>query len=306
MSTCHMHAGWSIALGNVHQMTLTGSRSKAHIYILHVHTSKRPRFSSVSLYDEPFSSYAPLFGKVQQMTPNDLDIQGQKYQYACYTPEVQIFVSFPLQWAVFDYGQFWESAPNDPQVTLACSRSKIHVCILHTFPRPNFCPFYSVMSSFRVMAQFWEKCTEWPQSDLDMLKVRSNVHICILHVSSMPKFSSVLLYDEPVSSYELSSEKFTAEQPQMTLTCSMSKLLICKLYISPRPKLLSVLLYGEPFSSYARFFGKSAPNDPSWPWHVQGQNTYIHATYTPEAQIFMFRSINSIFWVRFALRSVLL
>ncbi len=76
------------------KMTLTGSRSKVHIYILH--TSKRPKFSSVSLYGEPFSSYAPLFGKVQQKKTNDLDVKGKKYQYACYTPKVQIFASFPL------------------------------------------------------------------------------------------------------------------------------------------------------------------------------------------------------------------
>ena len=48
-------------------------------------------FSSISLYDETLSSYAPFFGNVHRMTPNDLDMFKVKcYQHACHiTPEAQ-------------------------------------------------------------------------------------------------------------------------------------------------------------------------------------------------------------------------
>ncbi len=39
-----------------------------------LHTSPKPKFSSDSLYDEPFLSYGAIFGKVHRMTPNDLDM----------------------------------------------------------------------------------------------------------------------------------------------------------------------------------------------------------------------------------------
>ncbi len=37
------------------------------------------------------------------------------------------------------------------------------------------------MSHFRVVAQFWEKCMEWPQNDLHMSQVKS------VHTSSIPE-----------------------------------------------------------------------------------------------------------------------
>ena len=81
----------------------------------------RPKFSFVSLYDEPFLSYhgyGPIFGKVHQMTPNDLDMFKVKYTNmdVTYHPEAQIFVRFALQWAVFElWPNFRKSAPNDPK-----------------------------------------------------------------------------------------------------------------------------------------------------------------------------------------------
>ncbi len=57
--------------------------------------------------------------------------------------------------------------------------------------------------------------------------------------------------------------------PQMTLTCSRSKISIYMLHAPARPNLR-----------------KSTLNDPQRPWYVQDKNTNIHAKYTPEAQIF--------------------
>ncbi len=64
-----------------------------------LHTPPKPKFSSVSLYDEPFLSYGPIFGTVHRMTPNDLDMFKVKNtnMHVAYTPEAQMFVRFTLR-----------------------------------------------------------------------------------------------------------------------------------------------------------------------------------------------------------------
>ena len=71
-----------------------------------LHTPPRPKFSSVSLYDELFLTFGPSFGKVHRMTPNDLNMFKVKNtkMHTTYAPEAQIFVHFALQWAVLSYG----------------------------------------------------------------------------------------------------------------------------------------------------------------------------------------------------------
>ena len=98
------------------QMTLTCSRSKIPTGMLH--TPPRPKFLSVSLYDEPFLSYGAIFGKVHRMTPNDLAMFKVKNtdRHVAYTPEAQIFVRFALRRAVFElWRNFRKSAPHDPK-----------------------------------------------------------------------------------------------------------------------------------------------------------------------------------------------
>ncbi len=69
------------------QMTLTCSKSIIPICMLHI--PPRLKFSSVSVYQEPFLSYGPIFGKVHWMTPKwFVDMfkkvlqQGRKYTFA--------------------------------------------------------------------------------------------------------------------------------------------------------------------------------------------------------------------------------
>ncbi len=153
------------------------------------------------------------FGKVLQVTPNDLDMLKvtNTNMHATYTPEDQIFIRFALRWAEFELHpnfekkvhwmtpkwswhvqdhrymhmlttytprpkfssvsfcdepqvfELWpnigKSAPNDPQITLTCSRLKAHICILHASSRLKYSPFRSKMSRFRVTPFFPEKCT---------------------------------------------------------------------------------------------------------------------------------------------------
>ncbi len=95
----------------------------------------------------------------------------------------------------------------------------------------------------------------------------------------------------------LFSEKCT-EWPQMTLTCSRSKIPTCMLHTPPGPKFSSVSLYDKPFLSYDPIFRKvhrMTPNDLNM---FKVKNTKMHVTYTPRGPNFgPFCSTMSRFWV---------
>ncbi len=219
------------------QMTLTCSRSKIPIRMLDA--PPRPKFLFVSLYNEPLLLYWPIFGKLHRMAPNDLDMFKVKNtnMHVTYIPEAKIFVHFTRWLAVFELRpNCWKSALNDLKWPWNVQGQKCqHARYIH--PRgPNFHPFRSTISHFWVMAQFSEKCTEWPQ---------------------------------------------------MTLTCSRSKIPICMLHTPQRLKFSSVSLYDEPFVSYGPISGKvhrMTPNDHDI---VRVKNTNMHAICTPEFQIFV-------------------
>ncbi len=54
-----------------------------------------------------------------------------------------------------------------------------------------------MVDNFRVTAQYWEKCTEWPQTDLDIFKVRKHISPPPVSISHMAKILSISLYAEP-------------------------------------------------------------------------------------------------------------
>ncbi len=84
------------------QMNLTWSRSKIPTCMLH--TPLWPKFTSVSLYDEPFLSYGKIDGLVHRMTLNDLDMfkVNNTNMHATNTPESQLYIRFSLRWAGFE------------------------------------------------------------------------------------------------------------------------------------------------------------------------------------------------------------
>ncbi len=86
----------------------------------------------------------PLFGKVHQMTLNDLIMFKVKN-----TPRPR-FSSFPL------YDELFLSySPIFGKVHIMISRSEVHIWILHTSPILHFCLFCSTMSRFRANWDFW-------------------------------------------------------------------------------------------------------------------------------------------------------
>ncbi len=103
-----------------------------------------------------------------------------------------IFISFRFSSVSLSDKQFSRHGPilrSHVQMTLTCSRSKIPICIhiLYIPPRTKFSSVFCSMMSwvffFWVMAQYWQKCTEWPQNNLDMIMVK-NTH---MHTRDTPE-----------------------------------------------------------------------------------------------------------------------
>ena len=106
-----------------------------------LNTPPRPKFTTVSLYDEKFFSYGPIYGKVHRMTPNHLDMFKVKNtnMRATNTPGAQISVRFSLRLDVLELRpNFRKSPPNDPKWPCHVPGQKYkHVCCIHP-QRPNF------------------------------------------------------------------------------------------------------------------------------------------------------------------------
>ncbi len=174
-----------------------------------------------------------------------------------------------LFWAIFELSTNFEW----PKITLICSRLNVSICIQHTPPKRNFNPFHSIMSRYRVTpAPFSSKST--------------------LNDPNFRPFPCTMSRFWVTAQF---SEKCT-KWPQMTLTCSRSKYQhAC--YIHPEAQIFVRLALRWALFELRPNFGKSAQNDPKWPWHVQGQKykhvCYIHA-WGPNFR--PFRSTMSPFW----------
>ncbi len=88
--------------------------------------------------------------------------------------------------------QFVKRGSKYPKITLACSRSKGPICMLHLPPEPT-------LSSALLGFELWPNFGKSPPNDTNMTLTwsKSKVHICILHTSLGTKISSVSLCDEP-------------------------------------------------------------------------------------------------------------
>ncbi len=127
---------------------------------------------SVSLYDEPFSSYAPFPEKYTKWPQITLTTSKSKIPICMlHTPQGPIFVHFTLQWAVFKLRpDVWKSVPKWPW----------HVHGKNTNMDATYTPrglyfhlFHSTMSHFWVTAQFLESALNDPQITLTCYQ-----HVC--------------------------------------------------------------------------------------------------------------------------------
>ena len=101
-----------------------------------------------------FLAIAQFREKCTEWPPNDLDMFVVKsiHIHATYTHKAQMFISFALQWAVFELRtKIEKSAQNE----LDTFKVKVPTCIPHTPRGPTFRPFRSTMGRFWARNQLW-------------------------------------------------------------------------------------------------------------------------------------------------------
>ena len=136
-------------------------------------TVMRPKFSSVSHYDELRPFLSEKCTKWPQMV---LTCSRSKISTCMLhtPPETQIFVRFGLWWAIFELCPlFLEKCPEWPQMTLTCSRSKTPRCMVHTPPRPIFPSVSLYNEPFLSYGPIIGKVHWMTPNDLDMFKVKN-------------------------------------------------------------------------------------------------------------------------------------
>ncbi len=260
------------------QITLTCARSKIPTCVLH--TTLRPKFSSVLLYCEPFLSYGPIFGKVHRMTPNDLDMFKVKNttMHVTYTPEAQIFFHFALRWAVFEFRpNFWKSASNDPKWSWHVQHQKYQRACYINPQGPNFrpCPFCSTMSRFWVMANFWKSAPndpKWPWH----VQGQKYQHACYTH----PRGPNFRPFSSTMSHFWVIRPNFRKMHRMTPNNLDRFKVKNTNIHVTNTPGAQIFVCFTLRWAVFGLQpnFWKSAPNDPKWPWHVQGQK-YHYACY---------------------------
>ena len=114
---------------------------------------------------------------------------------------------------------------------------------------PRFYPVSLYDKLFISYRPFLEKCTEWPQNDLEHYKLKCTLHV--LFVSLVPKFHSVLLYGQPFLRYMAS---FLRQVPRAIF------------------EIQAILRQVHWMTS-------------NWPWTLQGQITLSSITTLHESQI---------------------
>ena len=134
-----------------------------------------PNFSSISFYGESVLSYAPLLGKVHQMTANGLDMfKIKKYQSAWYKFSSISLYDEPLSSYGSNLGKVHWLTPEWPwhgqgqRYTYAYNRHS---------RGPNFLSVSLYNEPFSNYTPFFAKVHWMTPNDLDMFKVKNtNVH----------------------------------------------------------------------------------------------------------------------------------
>ncbi len=163
--------------------------------MLHV-VSPSFKFRSVSLYDQTFSSYRPLWSKCIEWTQNDLVHYKMKgTPYMCYqyyrVPNFSPFCSTtsPFQDLVHFIIPHWLQAKKHNKKCQQFKISTIHkseISIRFALPQP-----------FLRYRPFWDKCTDDPKITLN--HTRSNVS----HKTSVPEFQVSLSFAPWSAVFEL-------------------------------------------------------------------------------------------------------
>ncbi len=125
-------------------------------------------------------SQISLLRQVHQMTPKwPGTLQGQMTtSYMCYyCPRFQISVSLYSQ-PFLNYKPFWKTnALNYPNWAWTLQGQMYPIYVLLVSMSPKFHSILLYDQPFLRYRQFWDKCTEWPQNDLEPYKVKGTSYM---------------------------------------------------------------------------------------------------------------------------------
>ena len=143
--------------------------------------SLNPEFRSVLLYDQSCWSYRPLWETCTERPHMILNTTWSNVYLLLLSPSPRISLRFDQRPAVSNAGHFETSAPDDPKMTLNTTRPMVaHTCYYCPWI-PNFSPFHSKTSHFRVTGDFQTSVLNDPKMALK--PTRSKVpHMCVTNV----------------------------------------------------------------------------------------------------------------------------
>ena len=131
-----------------------------------------PKFQSISLYGQPFSSNRPLWDNCTEWPQHDLEHQkfkGTSYTYYYYSrlPDFTPFYSTANSFPVTSH--FETSAPNDLQMTLDAKRSKLLRTHVTTTPKSQISLCFAILpAAFElhtilglVIHEYFQNCYIW-------------------------------------------------------------------------------------------------------------------------------------------------
>ncbi len=132
--------------------------------------SMSPIFHSVLLYNQPFSKYKPFWDKCPEWPQIDFESCKVKFPYICITsiPDSQTSLSFTLWPAVFEIQVILRQVHQmTPKWLWTVQGHMCHIYMLLVSTSPKFHSVSLYDEPFSKYRPFWDKCTEWPQNDLE-------------------------------------------------------------------------------------------------------------------------------------------
>ncbi len=175
----------------------------------------KPKFYSVSLYDQPFLRYTVVENQKCTKWPHN-DLEHLTVESTLHTlnthPRGPNLIPFRSTASRFRDTRLLKigNAPNNPRMTLSTLLSNISLYVMNTHPQgPNFTQFRSTTN------RFWDTCTSLskirnPPNDLRMI-----LSTCIHWIlTPRPKFYPVSLYGQPFSRNKLVENRKCTEWPE--------------------------------------------------------------------------------------------
>ena len=149
----------------------------------------------------------------------------------------------------------------------------------------NFCPFRSMMSCFWITAQYWEKCTEWPQTTMTFSKVKNTN----MHATYAPEAHIFVRFTLRWAVFELHPfiRKSAQNDPEWPWHVQGEKYqYVCYIHPTHEAQIFICLALRLAVFELCLFFRKSAPNDPKITLTCSRSNIPICILHAPLRHIF--------------------